>query len=185
MIDLKKYFVKVSVKEKIITEGIQILPRCTKSISGFSFLPEEILENLTEYGFENTGYINILSDKINEYTPMEGVFEDSINEVKKLIDNNYGDVKLSSIQYDKVSIKVDEGTSVSILMMSIKAMRDKDCKFYLPINNGLHEFTSEDILKICDIICVEQQNLHQDMQSYYKELDEIKTLYDIKKLNYE
>ena len=58
MIDLKKYFVKVSVKEKIITEGIQILPRCTKSISGFSFLPEEILENLTEYGFENTGYIN-------------------------------------------------------------------------------------------------------------------------------
>jgi len=183
MFDLKKYFVRIKLKEKIISEGVQVLPYSTPTISKFCFLPEETLEDLTGWGYENTGYINVLSEKIDEYSVEQTIFESSKKFLCEEVSKSFGDPISFGVSFGGFAIAVDDKMKASLAIKSVTALRNRDAKFNIKCNNTFHEFTSDEILELCDIICEEGEKFTDGFKEIYFKMNEIESFADLRNLS--
>lgn len=175
MIDLRKYFVRVSESDKKIIGGIQVLPENTPEVSNFRGLPEE---KLFEYG-----YLSIFSDKLDEYTPEYGVFEYSKDQLKAIIALESEDVdNVNYIEYNGISLRVDDKLILSLLVKAFKAQRSKDLKFKLKVLNKYHELTSDEIIELCEVVCDAVEDHSSSIENLNEQIDACTNFTDFSKL---
>lgn len=184
MIELDQYFVRIKLKEKTITEGAQILPYSTPTISKLRFFPKKDLEDLSQWsGYENTGYISVLSEKIDEYYLEEGIFESSkkflCEEISRSLEEPIG----FGVAFKGTTVIIDKDMKASLAIKSVTALRNKDFKFNLKCNTTFLEFTSDEILELCDIICEKSEEFMKDIKESCDKLNSIENFADLRELS--
>ena len=63
---------------------------------------------------------------------------------------------------------IDKDMKASLAIKSVTALRNKDFKFNLKCNTTVREFTSDEILELCDIICEKSEEFMKDVNDVRK-----------------
>lgn len=175
---LNDYFVLVDIKNKIVIDKLQKLPKNWQNIAGLSGLSDQQLADLSWSGNENIGWIRINSEKIKEYKSSPENLNLNKNILKELVSLFRYQNQIKQIKYNDAIIKADEKTRYSLFIKRIQAKENPNLTINYKCVNGYHTFTSFQLVELCDIIEKHVQKCFDLEKIIFNKIEQATEIYD-------
>ena len=181
MINLSDYYICVSPKNKEVTGNIAKLPGSWKNISGFNLLSDEELLDLSWANYEDVGYINVLSEKLDEYHFDDNRFNNNKNQLKALISINNDESNSNDIiSINEKDVIVNEQTIPYIILKKLLFLDNCNLsEVYIECCNGYEKFVKSEVDDLCAIINSNQTKLISNENDLCEKIDLCKCFKDI------
>jgi hypothetical protein len=177
--NLNNFYVLVDLQKNIIIDKIQTLPQNWKNISNLSGLSDKELSDLTWAGYDNTGWINIYSEKIKNFVSSPENLNLNKNCLKKAISNIRKEKQNCPIKYNNAIIKSDIKTRTSLFLLKEKSNVNFKCV------NGYFTFNEYQISEIYDIITEQIEYYFNLEKNIHDKIDKCDCISDFLHINYD
>lgn len=180
MIDLSSYYFYVNTKTKKVTGNIEQLPRSWKNTSGFFLLSDEELSDLSWAGYEGEGFINVLSEELDEYHFDDNTFNNNKSQLKGLISAKSAESNSSDIIIiNGKNVIVNEQTISYIILKKLLLLDNPDLDVYIECSSGYEKFIKSEVDDLCATINKNQIKSILNENDLFEKMDSCKCFKDL------